>query len=263
MATVLGMTPPEVEEAIGKYNIERGKLPARKAGQPLFMLPYPGGRHPRIGFLEGAINPMRGTKFSVFLPWEKSGYIVADLPEAVWANNELIFLAHTHVETKWDRQGVKLQNIDWDRKEDGVLREKRRLPDGVVIEAQARASTDSIAMDLKIQNGSDQLLKGMRAQVCIMLKGAPEFSALTGDNKVLLEHGALVRADSANRWIGTVWENGRPWQNPDVPCLHSDPAFPDCAPGESVSARGWIVFGSETEVRSAMAEFDKKLHKGE
>jgi len=36
---------------------------------PVRLLPYPGGRHPRIGFKEGAILPQRGTKASVF--WTK------------------------------------------------------------------------------------------------------------------------------------------------------------------------------------------------
>ena len=65
----------------------------------LKVLPYPGGRHPRIGFLDGAIRPQRETKFSVFLPWDLSQYVVVDLPEAIWMkrgkDRELLYLAHT------------------------------------------------------------------------------------------------------------------------------------------------------------------------
>ena len=43
------------------------------------VLPYPGGRHPRIGFLDGAINPQRETKVSVFTPWDPSSYVVVDV----------------------------------------------------------------------------------------------------------------------------------------------------------------------------------------
>ena len=87
------------------------EAPARKAGDPLLVLPYPGGRHPRIGFRDGAIRPQRETKASVFAPWADGGYAVADVPEAVWfeptpSKPELLYLAHTHVPTTWDRQKV-------------------------------------------------------------------------------------------------------------------------------------------------------------
>ncbi len=47
-----------------------GERPRRKAGEPLLVRPYPGGRHPRIGFLEGAVEPQRETKVSVCSPWD-------------------------------------------------------------------------------------------------------------------------------------------------------------------------------------------------
>ena len=70
------------------------------------MLPYPGGRHPRIGFLEGAIDPQRETKLSVFTPWHDSSYVVADVPEAIWSNLGLTYLAHTHIPTIWTAQKI-------------------------------------------------------------------------------------------------------------------------------------------------------------
>jgi hypothetical protein len=54
----------------------------------LFVLPYPGGRHPRIGFLDGAVNPQRETKISVSTPWDEQSYVVVDLPEAIWSNRD-------------------------------------------------------------------------------------------------------------------------------------------------------------------------------
>ena len=36
---------------------------------------------PRIGFLEGAIAPLRGTKASVFLPWDPKSYVVVEPTE--------------------------------------------------------------------------------------------------------------------------------------------------------------------------------------
>ena len=82
----------------------RGERPARNAGDPLLVLPYPGGRHPRIGFRDGAIRPQRETKASVFAPW--AGRRVrgrrrarGGLVRAGRSKPELLYLAHTHVPT--------------------------------------------------------------------------------------------------------------------------------------------------------------------
>ena len=89
MAT--GREAPEVARLL------QGIRPPAKPPDRLLLLPYPGGRHPRIGFLEGAIDPHRDTKCSVFLPW--GGYAVVDVPEAVWCEKQLVYLAHTHLPT--------------------------------------------------------------------------------------------------------------------------------------------------------------------
>ena len=47
------------------------------------ILPYPGARHPRSGFLDGAVHPQRETKVSIFPPWPDGGYVVVDVPEAL------------------------------------------------------------------------------------------------------------------------------------------------------------------------------------
>ncbi len=33
-----------------------------------------------------------------------------------------------------------------------------------------------------------------------------------------------------------------PGVNPPVPCIHADPMLPDCPPGETTRAEGWISF---------------------
>src|SRR5882724_9884603 len=63
MSEVIGLSTNEVTAALRGLAIQ----PAR-ASNVLMVLPYPGGRHPRIGFLDGAIDPQRETKFSVFTP---------------------------------------------------------------------------------------------------------------------------------------------------------------------------------------------------
>src|SRR5262245_16026519 len=130
-----GLTSAEVEAAVRRLRIDTDARPARGANAPLLVLPYPGGRHPRIGFLEGAVDPQRETKLSVFAPWAYGGYAVADVPEAIWwqgdAGRELLYLAHTHVPTVWTKQNVALQTLEWQKTDDGWQVE-RSLPNKVV-----------------------------------------------------------------------------------------------------------------------------------
>ena len=84
----------------------------------------------------------------------------------------------------------------------------------------------------------------MRAQVCIMFKGAPEFAAQTNANKTLVMPRATVKSATSARWIATEWEDcQRVWGNERCPCMHSDPKFPDCPPGETVRRKGRLWFG--------------------
>ena len=87
--------------------------PQRAPEAPLLTLAYPGGRHPRIGFLDGAVRPQRETKISVFAPWDDTSYVVLDVPEAVWSNLGLTYLAHTHVPTVWSKQNITLAPLEW------------------------------------------------------------------------------------------------------------------------------------------------------
>ena len=41
----------------------------------------------------------------------------------------------------------------------------------------------------------------------------------------------------------------RLWGNEQVPCIHADPRFPDCAPGETVRLRGWLSFYEGDDIR--------------
>lgn len=212
------------------------------AGHGLRLLPYPGGRHPRIGFLEGAICPQRGTKASVFLPWSDSDYLVVDLPEAIFSNLGLIYLAHTHIPTYWDDRNVVIDNVDWVREADGSLRLERTLPNRIAFGSSIRLTRGGVEMDLWLRNGTAAVLTGLRTQVCVMLKGAPEFNAQTNDNKEFGKSSAVVRSASG-RVIQVEWERcGRTWGNPRVPCLHADPVLPDCAPGQTVKVKGKLSF---------------------
>src|SRR5262249_23023686 len=135
MGAALGLSADEVAATLKRLDIDPVRAPRRAADGPLLVLPYPGGRHPRVGFLDGAIRPQRETKVSVFAPWKDGGYAVADVPEAIWfepgGKRELLYLAHTHVPTLWDKRGVALDALEWQRNTDGSLAVERRLPSKV------------------------------------------------------------------------------------------------------------------------------------
>ncbi|HEY8503260.1 MAG TPA: hypothetical protein VIL46_01675, partial [Gemmataceae bacterium] len=183
-ADALAMSEPEVRAALEKFAIRPGKTPPRAKDAPLLVLPYPGGRHPRIGFLEGAIRPQRETKLSVFTPWDPASYVVADVPEAIWSNLGLIYLAHTHIPTVWDQQKVRLPRLEWNRRDDGTFDIERKLPNGIAFAVKVRPGRDAVRFEMTLTNGTDQRLSDLRVQNCVMLKGAAGFAAQTNANKV-------------------------------------------------------------------------------
>lgn len=243
VAAAIGLTGEEFAKAKSRLRIAPESRPQRPAGAPLLVLPYPGGRHPRIGFLEGAVRPQRETKISVFAPWDDRSYVVADVPEAIWSNLGLTYLAHTHVPTVWTAAGVELDKLEWERREDGTFEMKRRLPNGIEFGTRVVPGEDAVRMEMWLKNGTDQPLEGLRVQNCVMLKGALGFEAQTNDNKVFKAPYAAAHDRDGTRWVITAWEPcHRPWANERCPCLHSDPKFPDCAPGDTQRLRGWLSF---------------------
>ena len=244
-----GYSPWEMRMATGLEISQLEKLlPAgRSRVDSLELLPYPGGRHPRIGFRDGAIRPQRETKASVFLPWDPEGYVVIDVPEAIWHNipggRELLYLAHTHVPTTWDRQQITLPPLEWERHRGGGLQVQRMLPNQVAFGARLTPSAEAVRMELWIHNGSTEMLSGLRVQNCVMLRDAPGFNQQNTDHHHV--HGPFVAAANAgqDRWIIVAWDhNQRAWGNSYCPCMHSDPQCPDCPPGETRRLRGWLSF---------------------
>lgn len=239
----------EVAEVTG-YSVEEIKEISKNLEQPIqpgndvvTILPYPGGRHPRIGFLDGMIDPMRGTKLSIFLPWDKSQYVVLDVPEAIFYQTGLVFLGHTHVPTLWDRQKISIENSEWRVSDNGAYENNWVLPNGIEIGVTVTPLNDSVEMELTVYNGSKEDMEFINGQVCIMLKGASEFDEQTRDNKILNDAVAAVRSENGQRWILTAWDQlRRTWANPNCPCLHFDPVLDPCQPGEKVSVKGRIWF---------------------
>ena len=222
------------------------------------MLPYPGGRHPRIGFLEGAIRPQRETKISVFAPWDETSYVVADVPEAIWSNLGLTYLAHTHVPTVWTKAGVALPPLEWTRHADGTLAFERRLPNGIRFGTKVRPTPQAVRMEMWLFNGTSEPLSDLRVQNCVMLKGAAGFVDQTNDNKLFHPPYAACRSTDGRRWIITAWTPcQRAWGNAKCPCLHSDPQFPDCPSGQTERLHGWLSFYEGDKIEDELRRIDQ------
>jgi peptidoglycan/xylan/chitin deacetylase (PgdA/CDA1 family) len=250
----LGLTAAEVNTAAKRLGITTD---APNAPRPR-ILPYPGGRHPRIGFLDGAIRPRRETKVSLFAPWADGGYAVADVPEAVWhdrpsGRRKLLYLAHTHVPTIWDEQGQTLPPLEWATRADGSLDVSRPLPNKVTLISRVTPGRDGTRMEFRVTNGSTEPLTGLDVQMCVMLKGLNGFELRSNDNKVFQPPFAAARDASGRRWVITAWDRcKRCWGNAPCPCIHSDPRVPDCPPGESRSVRGWASFYEGPDIQAEL-----------
>lgn len=252
-----GVAPAEITAAQTRFDIRPDNRPARTADAPLLLLPYPGGRHPRLGFRDGAIRPRRETKFSVFTPWDPASYVVVDLPEAIWSQHGLIWLAHEHVPTVWTRQAIELPATEWQRDGEQALSLVYKLPNGVAFTARAVAARDAIRMELSLDNSSTEAFSDLRVQICTMLGHAAGFSAQTNDNKVFRDPYVACRSTDGRRWIITAWEGcQRAWANAPCPCLHSDPKFADSVPGSSQRLRGWLSFYEGADLDAELARIE-------
>jgi hypothetical protein len=250
-----GLTESEIVAALAKFNIRPDNRPRRAEDAPLLVLPYPGGRHPRIGFLDGAIDPQRETKFSVFTPWDVHSYVVVDVPEAIWSNLGLTYLAHTHIDTIWTKQDIILPRLEWNRHPDGTLDIERKLPNGIAFGMKVKPTKEAVLMELWLKNGTDEKLSDLRVQNCVMTKMATGFEQQSNDNKVLTNPYVACRSGDGKRWIITAWEKcNNPWANDKCPCFHSDPKFPDTEPGQTHRLRGWLSFYEGTDIE---AEFKR------
>jgi peptidoglycan/xylan/chitin deacetylase (PgdA/CDA1 family) len=259
-AQVCGWTAAQVQEKAAELKITPSEFTPQPTNGRVRVLPYPGTRETRRGFFAN-IDAQRGTKASVFLPWDPASYVVIDLPEAIFSQKRLLFLTHTDVPTIWNEQNAIIENVDWTRSTNGGLRHQRELPNKISFGASIEPSTNSVEMELWLHNGSDQPLPGLRTQICNLLKGAALFDEQTTTNKVFRCPSAAAHSAGGDRWIITAWEKcGRAWGHPLVPCLHADPVLPDCAPGQTVRVQGrlWFYEGHDIEKELSRLETGEK-----
>lgn len=246
-----GLSRTSISRALSKFCIDPTANSTEKKSSGVSILPYPGGRHPRIGFQIGAVNPQRETKVSIFTPWDNESYIVVDVPEAIWSNRNLVYLAHSHVKTVWTARGIALSRLEWNRDRQGILETQRTLPNGIEFGTRVQSFDDAVWFDQWLFNGTDKKLMGLRIQNCVMLKAAKDFNRQTNYNKSFRGSYIACRSSQHNRWIIAVWTpKGRVWANPYCPCLHSDPKFDDCRPGQTQRISGRISFYRGTDIES-------------
>jgi peptidoglycan/xylan/chitin deacetylase (PgdA/CDA1 family) len=257
MSAATGLTGDEIEQAIRRLPPRSDSNGPHSEGR-LRVLPYPGGRHPRIGFLDGALRPQRETKFSVFAPWPDGGYVVVDVPEAIWfkpgERRELLYLAHTHVPTYWDRKNVVLEPLEWKPGKDGGLEIERALPNQIRFGARVAPGRGGVRMALWVTNGSSETLTDLVVQNCVLLKGAKGFEDRTDENKVVQSPFVACHDRTGRRWVITAWQPcHRAWTNPPCPCMHSDPKFADCPPGQTSRVQGWLSFYEGADITAELA----------
>jgi hypothetical protein len=260
-----GMDAEEVRSAMARFDIRSDNRPGPDADaeqEKILVLPYPGGRHPRAGHHSAAIRPQREAKISIFAPWDDRGYVVIDVPEAIDSDLGLLYLAHTHVPTYWTRQNIELERLEWNRHADGSLDIQRRLPSGVSFSVRVKPSHEGVRMFFALTNGTDQTLTQLRMNPCVMLNGAVGFEHQTNENKILRNPFAACRSVEGDRWIITAWDDCLTvLANPSCPCMHSHPTLPECAPGQTVTARGWLSFYEGTDIDAEFRRLDAVMYR--
>jgi hypothetical protein len=108
-----------------------------------------------------------------------------------------------------------------------------------------------------LTNDSTETLRELRVQNCVMLKAAAGFAAQTNSNKVFQKPYAACRSAVGSRWVISAWEPcKRAWSNAPCPCLHSDPQFADCPPGQTRRIVGWLSFYEGNEIASEFRRLD-------
>jgi hypothetical protein len=71
------------------------------------------------------------------------------------------------------------------------------------------------------------------------------------------------RSGVGRPWIIAAWDPcDRTWPNPPCPCLHSDPWFPDCRPGDTVWVHGGIWFSEGPDVEAELRRIEETGWRG-
>lgn len=232
-----------------------------------------------LRILPGAWRPHYPWEHIVWVSpsWPSQDYIWLDFPEAIFTDRGLIFLSHVNpaapaVHKDWPK-------VDWKVEENRVSCE-RVLPDGVAFTAAVFKEKENVAgLEISIRNGSATPLKDIALQTCAFLRAIKEFNDFTADNKYVHvpvkgwikvkeaekqtedagKYGLGWRArrnhkldvpmmvtvsNKAERLVAMTWLDATlsMVQNPNHPCMHSDPQFHDLEPGQEQTIHGRLIF---------------------
>lgn len=209
--------------------------------------------------------------------WPSQDYLWLDFPEAIFTDQELLFLSH--INPPFPTVFQDLPKVPWQEVPKGIAFE-RELPNGVRFGGSVtKADEQTVDLELHIVNGSKEPLTAITLQTCAFLRAIKEFADFTKDNKFVhtrdagwiaisaaekLEAGnapyrvgwrrsgkpiadlpvVLTRSNKAERYLAMTWFDSTLSivSNPVHPCVHADPQFPDIAPGNSKSIRGRLLF---------------------
>jgi len=186
--------------------------------------------------------------------------VVVDVPEAIDSDLGLLYLAHTHVPTFWTERNIQLERLEWSRRADGALNIERRLPNGISFTVEVDPTRDGVRMSFTLTNGTDRTLTKLKMNPCVLLKGAKGFDQQTNENKFLRKPFAGCRSAEGNRWVITAWKDCRTVvANATCPCMHSHPTLPECDPGKTVLARGWLSFYEGTDIESELRRLENVM----
>jgi len=187
-------------------------------------------------------------------PWPSQDYIWLDFPEAIFTSIGLIFLSH--VNPPFPVVFPDLPKVPWVERPDGLAFD-RELPNGIRF------------------GGS---LKKIKLQTCAYLRAIQEFGEYTYGNKLVHvpEKGWMKFAEARDsgiksgqfklgwrsgpaacdlpvmitlsnqdkRLVGMTWYDSTNTMvsNPERPCMHADPVFPDLEPGQRADIYGELLF---------------------
>ncbi len=227
-------------------------------------------------------------------PWPSQDYIWLDFPEAVFTNQGLIYLSHINpqVESVYRH----LPPLTWAVSDNGLFYE-RHLPNQIALSGHIwKRQENIVGLELTIRNHSSKTLADISLQTCAFLRAIREFADYTRDNKLVhtekegwvsLSH-AMDMADEdapyrvgwrtrgkrvadkpviatisnrAKRFLAFTWgiHTLSLIGNPNHPCAHADPFFPEIPPGEKYSIGGLIGFFEGDPFNWPCDEFVKQI----
>lgn len=219
-------------------------------------------------------------------PWPSQDYLWLDFPEAIFTSQGLLFLSH--VNPPFPVVHPDLPPVSW-RSTTGGIAFERVLPSGIRFGGSVtRKKANVVELQLHLRNGTRQPLHRISLQTCAFLRAIREFADYTTSNKFVhtpqgwLPVNQALKADPVEGMpyrVGWRW-SGKPmadlpvmvtmstrgdrlvamtWHehtislvsNPNHPCMHADPRFPDLAPGAEASITGHLIF-----FEGALKDFD-------